>query len=574
MLNKIALFTAAAVILCLTFAGCNNDDKKKELTPAEPVIEIPEHIRGTVAEYAGISGGGNFPVHAYGIVIRLGKNGSKEVPAPLLKPLKEYLLKQNLQSYIYGTEKVSAERVLYDLDTAVVEVRGVIPPGAPAKTRFDVFVTALPQTQTKSLEGGILMPIEMQLALGGVDTSSAFLKPWAKCGGPVFVNPFIDPSKTESMGRLREGRVIGGGEVIQNRPIRLTLRKPDYARANQIQRTINTIFSGKDKVANATGQTMVEITIPPEYLDNYEHFLNLLLHMPIGNPREWEIRAREIAKLMEKPSASHDDLSLTLESMGREVVPIIQPLYSSGNPNTAFYSARAGMRLGDRMATDVICRFAQADSSPLQIPAIEELGMHNKLAIHSVPVLNKLLDADNELVRIAAYEALLKYGDVSRVKQTDIGRQFKLDIVTTGRDYVIYATQTKEPRIVLFGRDMTVAKPMFFNSPDDMVTINAFFDSDNLSVFRKIPRTDTVSETFKVDFFVRSLVKTMGMPAKLDENGKVEGLGLTYSQVVGVLYRLCEQKHIRAKFVLQPLPGMQKIYQSVISEGRPDVSEE
>lgn len=570
MLNKTVLSVVTTVILCLTFAGCGNDKKDLSKTTA---IEVPEHIRGTVAEFAGISGGGNFPVHGFGIVIRLGKNGSKEVPATLLKVLREYLRKQNLGSYVHGTENVSPDRVLYDMDTAVVEVRGVIPPGAPVGTRFDVFVSALPQTQTKSLEGGILMPIEMQLAMRGVDTSRSHLRPWAKCGGSIFVHPFLDPSKAGSLPKLREGRVIGGARVTQSRPIRLTLRKPDYARANQIQRAINQRFSGREKVANATGKTMVDITVPRRYRNDYEHFLNLILHLPIGSPKQWENHAREIVKQMEIPSARHDDLSLTWEAMGREIVPIIQSLYTSRTPNAAFYSARAGLRLGDRMAADVICRFTQANGSPLQIPAVEELGKHPELT-QGIPVLNKLLDGENELVRIAAYEALLKHGNVSRVKQVDIGRQFKLDIVKTERSYVIYATQTKEPRIVLFGRDMTVAKPMFFNSPDDMVTINAFFDSEKLSIFRKIPRSGTISETFKTDFFVRSLVKTMGMPARKNIKGEVDGLGLTYSQVVSVLYRLCQEGHIRAKFVLQQPPGMQRIYRSVISEGRPDVSGE
>jgi len=567
MLNKTVLPIAVTMILCLVLVGCNGT---KDLADTK-VVEIPEHIRGTVAEYAGISGGGNLPVHGYGIVIRLGKNGSKEVPTTLLKTLKEYLLKHKIGSYIHGTEKVSPERILHDLDTAVVEVRGVIPSGAPVGTKFDVFVSALPQTQTRSLDGGILMPIEMQLALGGVEISETFRKSWAKCGGPVFVNPFLDPTKPTGMSKLREGRIIGGARVLNNRPIQLMLRKPDYSRANQIQRRINQRFSGKEKVANATGQTTVEIVVPQEYRNDYPHFLSLLLHLPLGNPREWDLQAREIAKLMNMPSAQHDDLSLIWEAMGREIVPIAQEMYTSENPNVAFYSARAGLRLGDRMALDVISRFAKAGGSPLQVPAIEELGRHSRIT-RSIPVLNNLLDGENELVRIAAYEALLKHGNVSRVKRIDVGGQFKLDIVTTRRNYVIYATQTQEPRIVLLGRDMTVAKPMFFNSPDDMVTINAFFDSEKLNLFRKIPRSGTVSETFKIDFSVRSLTRTMGMPARLDINGNVEGLGLTYSQVVGVLHRLCNDGHIRAKFVLQQLPGVQRIYRGIMSEGRPDVS--
>jgi hypothetical protein len=52
---------------------------------------------------------------------------------------------------------MSPQQLLNSSDTAVVIVEGVIPPGAPKGSKFDVRVTVAPGTSTVSLEGGRLL---------------------------------------------------------------------------------------------------------------------------------------------------------------------------------------------------------------------------------------------------------------------------------------------------------------------------------------------------------------------------------------------------------------------------------
>jgi hypothetical protein len=488
----------------------------------------------------------------------------------------EYLAKHGIGSTRKGTGALTPGQFLRDKDTSVVLVGGSVPHGAPVGTRFDVFVTCLPQTQTRSLDGGSLWPIDLSLAYGGISRPNVTTKIWAKGAGPIFVNPFVDPTEPKESAKLLTGRITGGGVVTRQQPIRLQLHRPDYQMAGLIQRQIHTRFDPDErlllsKVAKGRSRSVIEITVPPDYQEDHKHFLELVTHLPIRfDEGGWEGYSRRIIKEMEMPVARHSELAMVLESMGRQVVPSVQTLYASRIPGAAFYADPTGLRLGDTLAIGVILRFAGGAETPYQVPAVEELGKHPEI-LRAGGMLRRLLNDPNEEVRIAAYRALLNRGDRTAVTSVEIPEQFALDLVKTQTSHIIYATQTKDPRIVLFGKDIAVVRPVYFESPDEVVTINAFSENDKLTLFRKIPVTGLISDPFETDPSVRSLVVALGTRPEPGPDGKVRSLGLTYSQVVGVLYRLCREGDIRAKFVLQQSPALQRIRTGAAAVGRPDM---
>jgi hypothetical protein len=602
MSRRTCLLAVAAAALCLTCAGCLPEelslDPAKDKRPTPP----PE-VAGTVGEFATLIGGGSLFLDGHGLAVGLGQNGSSEVPPQLKKHLVEYMLKEGVGSALGGARAVMPSRMIADKDTAVVRLAAVVPPGAPKGWKFDVQVTALTRSGTRSLDGGRLYAFPLFMGTGeGVPPSSG-ARAWAMAEGSVFLNPFLDPERAADAPRFREGRLIGGGQVIEPRPLRLVLAEPDYARCNVIQRRINQRFGQPIRVANAKNPSTIHLSIPPAYSDNYDHFLRLVTHLPLqAGPGRWEARAREIAKEISQPGTNHEGLALVWEAMGSQIVGTCQKLYDSKNAAAAFYASRTGLRLKDKMAADVMMRFAQTTGSPFRVPAIEELGRQEWL-LRSVPLLRQLVDDESVLVRIAAYESLVKLGDTSLVTRIDVAGEFKLDLVTSRRSYVIYATQSGEKRITLFGRDMAVDERLFFDMPDGLVTMaDKRVDVDKkgqvwtaaklkalspeqreqkkqelrkdtrLMIFRKIPRTGRISAPFYVKFFVRDLVEALGERAVKDPNGDFRGMELTYGQVAAVLYRMCEKdKDIPAKFVLQRPPGTRRIYEGVPTVGRPDM---
>jgi len=78
---------------------------------------------------------------------------------------------------------------------------------------------------------------------------------------------------------------------------------------------------------------------------------------------------------------------------------------------------------------------------------------------------------------------------------------------------------------------------------------------------------------YQVPANVRSLVQALATPTERDEYNQVRGLGLTYGQVVAILYRMCKQGDIQARFVLQDLPDIQNIVENASDTERPDMPE-
>jgi hypothetical protein len=296
------------------------------------------------------------------------------------------------------------------------------------------------------------------------------------------------------------------------------------------------------------------------------------MHLPLtaGGP-EVDAHALRIAKMMQQPNSRREDLALVWEAMGRNVESAIRSCYGSADPEVAFFAARTGMRIGDDTATDIIIKFAQGGNARLQLLAIMELGRHRRIS-KAAGVLRDLVDDENERVRQVAYESLLRRDDKS-ITTITVKDRFKVDLVSSKRPNCIYAEQSHEQRLAMFGKDITVAKPVFYCSPDETVTINAQESDDKLMVRRKVQRTGQVSPPFSVGFDVADLVAVMGKPAVADDKGNIIGLGLTYSQVVSTIQRMCKDGSINAKFVLQPIGEVETMDAGAAGTSRADMED-
>ncbi|MBN1943121.1 MAG: flagellar basal body P-ring protein FlgI [Phycisphaerae bacterium] len=594
-------------------AGCTNSSSQwKKISLRRPSgenekIAVPSAVQDTVAEVCTLVSSSDAPISAWGVVVGLGEKGSSEVPPELMADLTKYLKSQiNISSATRDTEGVTVSEFLEDRDTAIVQVEAVIPPGAPRGTKVDVLLSAPPRTQTISLEGGLLLPIDLRWEQGAGGMRGRHLKPLGRAEGSVFVNPFLNPQKPSDRVRLRQGRILGGARVLQDMPLRLQLREPDYLTCNVLQKRINERFPSRRRnpVAEAKSRYYIEIHIPEEYRADYLHFLELLMHLPLrSGPGVFEAHAARIAEAMEAPDADHDSLAMVWESMGRAVLPVVQKMYASKNPEVTLYAARTGLRLGDRgLAGPILARIAEKSGDPRQLRAIAELGLHPDV-YEAMQPLRDLLNDRNVLVRIAAYEALIQRGDFSRIQRHAVDRgafeeeapAFTVDVVDSQGDFVVYALRTATPRIVLFGKNMPLARSIFFTDPNETVAIFSkkalpaeqieklkqadpdlaedVLRGDHVVVYRKL-LGEEISKKYRIPFKVWPLIRVLGSrPRPNVETGMVPGLGLSYSQVVGVLCRMCKDNSIHAKFILQPLPELRRMYQLTPSKGRPDVKE-
>ncbi|NQU76730.1 MAG: flagellar basal body P-ring protein FlgI [Planctomycetes bacterium] len=559
------------LIVLTALAGCNSGGPAAKIKPTlQDSAETEGVLVGTVSQFASIVGGADQAVEGIGLVVGLGDRGSREVPKGVRKRLISELKQSGIQKILPNGKAVGPDTLIDEMDTAVVFVNAMIPAGAPEGTPIEVAVSALPQSQTLSLEGGLLLATPLRLFVSGAGGPKHSM-PMAMAKGSVFVNPFIDLREEGAASRLREGRIIGGGITTVPRKLRLVLERPDYKMVDLIQRRINERFGFTPAVANARSPQYIEIRIPETYHKDYRRFLQLIAHLYVWQGATLEQgKARQLAKDILLPTARHEDISLVWEAMGAQVLPLFRHLYTSDNTAVAYYSARAGLRLDDSQAMEVIAQFAKT-ASPYRLEAIEELG---RIAdARALDTLWILLESDDSLVRVAAYEALGPGRLVRGVSRYDVGGQFQLEIVPTTGKFLVYATTTGQPKLVVFGLGLRLSKPIFYNGPDDTVTIHAGEDDECLGVYGRMGPKKILSKGMRIPFDVDSLVKVMGGLPKQAADGTFDALGLSYSQVVGVVQQLCENgsvKAIPAEFVLQRPDAISKIFAGQSPAGRPD----
>ncbi|MEE9296803.1 MAG: flagellar basal body P-ring protein FlgI [Phycisphaerae bacterium] len=512
--------------------------------------------RDTVAQYAYLDGLRRLRVRTYGIVAGLGRNGSKQCPTAIRGQLIQEMYKTRKFAQRRG-QHVSPERLVDDPDTAVVAVEGEIPAAAPAGTRFDLIVRAFPGTQTTSLQGGWLYPCEVKLFRSKGPAGWIAGRAMGRGAGPIFLNPFGQGGTAATKTNLREGVIIGGGVSKEDRRIRVILTEPSYPRAISIVERINERFGiSTNMVADAISPAEVRLVVPDAYRHNPKHFLSVVQHLylPANRPGFLSDRSRELVREFATPDAPHVEIALAWEGIGRNILPDVQSFYSDPRPACSFYSAVAGLHLGDDDAVRILAEHLNNPKSPYRMAAIGVLGSARYSRRASRP-LRRALNDDDPRYQIAAYEALLHRDDPTIRSYQVADGAFSVDVVSGGSRNLIYAKRSGAARIVLFGDDITAQPPLFFALPDDSLIIDAEQGARRVTLVRKTPFSGVTSPRIECGVGIRELLMLVGGNPPRSQEEPIQGLGVDYGSIVLALSELCKSRAINADFVLEA-PGM------------------
>lgn len=494
-------------------------------------------------------------LRGFGLVVGLGENGGGDCPTTVRQYLIDYLNKSQLGD---GRSKprISAEKLLDSPDTAVVSVLGVVPPGAPKGMVFDVQVDAI-SSQTKSLEGGVLLPCELKIFEPSASGQGLIAgRPLAKARGAVLANPFKSDEKSTLARDQRRGVVLGGGFNLEDRSVRLVLREAAYPQARQIESRINEQFGQRPPVAEAMSRSYVRVMTPAPYREAPERFLQIAPHIFLfSDPGAVERRLREFEQDLSRTTDRREALGLAWEAMGKAAIPAVQRHYGDNEPGLRYYAARTGLRLKDSTALPVIMQVAASPNDPYRLPAIAELGRVEYVQARTA--LERLLDDVDQQVRIDAYEALRQRPSPAiesrrYINPLDPGiTNLTFDIVhCTGKPF-IYVARTRAPRITLFGENTPVNIPVYYAHPQGWVTISANDGSPVLSVFSRTRTSNRLSERLEVSPRVVDLIATLADLPEKDSGGKFRGLAQPYSVILQVLNELYRNDGISAPVVLE-----------------------
>jgi hypothetical protein len=469
---------------------------------------------------------------------------------------------------VVGVDQITPEQLIDDIDTAVVQVIGEIPPAAVKGAEFDVAVRALPGTDTRSLRGGRLYTAELQIYRSVSQTASITGQVLAVASGPVFLNPFSEGESATQSNPL-EGILVGGGRATKDRRIQLVLGTASYPRARQIEDRINSHFADARKVADAVSPSYIRLRVPSEYADDAAHFLALVRALYLSHdPRFEATRARMLAEEIVRPSAAHAQIALAFEGLGRAALPVLDGLYAHPEGFVSFHAAVAGVRLGDHVACDAMVQHAEDVNGDYRFQAIRGLARATGMGGAAV-ALRRLLEDEDPRVQIAAYEALIERGDPTIESTLVGGDNFVLAEIPTGRQNVVYVKRSGSRRIALFGGGFRCSPPVLYRAPDGSFTINAAPGDAALTVLRVVPASGSMSPPVPAPVELPALIRLMGSDAGVGPGGKVVGLGLDYGAVVRALYHLCRDESVNSRFILEQ-PNAAEMFGPPRPTGRPE----
>ncbi|MGB0716090.1 MAG: flagellar basal body P-ring protein FlgI [Phycisphaerae bacterium] len=567
------------IVLPLFSAGCQDlkfvwdkegkDDIDLGVRAEDPDGRRSAAIKNTVGESTYYQGTGPLKLIGYGLVLGLGESGSRDCPNNVYKDLVHAMYKQHdFTEATVGVKSMTPEELIASKDTAVVSVFGEVAPGSLAGDRFDVTVRALSGTQTKSLRGGYLFPMELQMFRNIPERGTITGKVLARAKGPLFVNPFAG-EKSATKANQREATILGGGMATVDRDVRLVLSRPSYQLAKRIQDRINGRFPDSKRVAEAVSPSFVKIHIPREYFGDSAHFLALIRALYLSRDPHFEgLTARRLAKEIVSPTAPHKDIALAFEALGQNSIPFLRDLYTHERDHVSFHAAAAGIRLGEHLAVDVMAMHAADPDSPYRYQAIRALGVAKDIGAASMALRDLLHDPDYRVV-LASYESLLVRRD-SIIHSLPIGRDsFRLDIVPTASVNTIYCKRAKSPRIALFGPDLRLVPPLFYAAPDGCIMLSADQDDDAVRAVRRAKTSGRTSPELEMPVELDRFVSLCGNLAGMDLDEELTGLGLDYGTIVRALHELSLPKSVNARFVMEQ-PNLAEVFGPKRPTGRPE----
>lgn len=525
------------LLIALLIAGCGEGRAGKGSKDLISTVDLGTTI-GSLAE---VSWPESIRLEGYCLVVGLRGTGSAECPPQIRAYFAKYILTQ------FPGRKMSVERFISGLDTAIVLVEGIMPTVASRNEYFDVRVTAPPGTQTTSLEGGWLLGTELKME----GTFGITTKVIADAKGPVFIDKIgtSDLSDKSEINK-RAGYVLGGGRVLDEYKVTLVLGKPDFRNVNSIRNRLNELFG--DGTAKPVLYGRIEVTVPAKYRDQKQRFISIMKATYLTYSTE--IIRERIKIFIRKLAASQDsDASeIALEAIGNQSLGGLSALLNVSNEQVRLRAARCMLNLGSDAGLVTLRQIAMDRGSAYRVEALESIttGARRNDAAR---ISQRLLRDDDFHIRLAAYEQLLKLDDIA-VSQEHIAGNFYLEQIVRTPHKSIFVSRSGQPRIVLFGAPIRCSDGIFVRSADGNITIDAPAGQEYVSIIRKHPFRPSVIAQLKSKFDLGDIIRTLcEKPLKKGERGR-GGLGVTYADVIALLKRMCDKGAVKAEFRAGPLP--------------------
>ena len=535
-------------ILFLLFLGLLGLLTSCTTSPEQAPPPAQVNLDNTVSDLARVVESPATTVRGFGIVAGLFGTGSAECPPELRQELEKYIWQQLPKA---GT--LSPRQFINSLDTAVVEIIGVIPPMATVGQSFDVVIRPLSSTQTTSLSGGQLYTTDLK-EISHLTQFNQYAKTVARAQGPIFTGGSTDPNAAPWY-------VLGGGYPLSDVNVSLLLNEPDFKAAGAIRNRINERFGAK--IANAVSAGEIQLFIPDKYRDDKMRFLTMIRQLYLAE--QPALKQQRIDTLIGKLQTESDKLipEVALEAFGKASVDKLANLLKSEDDAVRFHAARCLSNIGDPRALPVLREFVFDPQWPYRSDALRTLG-RNAARSDAEPVFLKAMEQEDMELRLAAYEAALAAKSSSVNRTLIVAGNFFVDKVLCNGPKVVYAFQRDKPCIVIFGSPIRCGDSIFLQSDNGEVTLNARPGDKHISVSRKHPNRPRVFGPIASGFELTQLIHALGeSPEPKQGATALPGLSLSYSQIIEIIEKMCKNDVINAKYVQGPVTNAGEVLKNL-----------
>lgn len=420
--------------------------------------------------------------------------------------------------------KRTAKSEIASLNTAIVLLETIVPPGAQKGDRLDATIKLLPNSEASSIQNGYVEDAEMYQYM-----TADIVRRGYRLG---VVNGFVtlDPNLIEKGSPLayKQGKIIGGAVVTRPRPIWLELKEDERSAgvAQRIEDVINKRFSytrpgyaGKKKVAEAkAGAARINLEIPEEYRENVIRYVNVVCAISFYETTdELNERVDRLSEQLLNPDNS-EFAAIQLEAIGSsnaKVVDAIRRGLDSTNDavrfNSAITAAYFNIRQDRPKVAKILTDFAR-ESSKYRPAALATLGVTMKTSFDVDAELRKLLSEPNIETRYGAFRALWTRNPTDYMIQGEnMADQFSYHCLNSGGPSYVHITQSARPEIVLFNADQIYLRGEVDVEANPRLTIRT---EDNDVIVKRYESGDGIDEqrrvSYKVDDVIRALVELGG----------------------------------------------------------------
>ncbi len=531
------------VALCLTVAVCgctslwrgksDETDQEAGLRELMKAPEPPDLVREATVSH----GMRPIEVDGVGAVNGLPGTGGPANPSVFRDELLEEMKRQDVPDSHHFLERT---------DTALVRVRGTVPPGARRGDAIDIRILAPKESQVSDLHGGRLLDTRLrqqQVLQNAVRQSDVM----AIAIGPVLTRADFYPG-SEAL-RI-EGNILGGGRVQITRKLGLVLR-PKYQHvkmAAAISAAINRrffFFDGTTRrgISKAMEDDFIEIDVHPRYRDNLGRMMDVVQAVGV-RPESSETQARlaDLADRLSNPAKARD-AALQLEALGESAMPTLLEGARSTNPELQFYSAEALAYLDRSESIEPLEMVAReiAAFRPQALLALQ--GLDHQLAIEA---LQRLMNEPSLETRYGSFCAIRRRVDGKRVLSGRLVGSFWLYKVPSTAPPAVVVSLRESPEIVLMGDTTSVNIPQFMRGPSGLLIKREPSEMGQLRISRFQPGKKDKRAT--VSNSVSELIEG------------IVAVGGGYGDVIAVLRMAKDEGYLTDQLAIDPLPKSSRTY--------------